>query len=61
MNFLLICWRLVSGWLRGHEHHYTLLKWDNQEQCLYVQCWECGARSYGNFEVEKGLDDAETD
>ncbi|KKN42476.1 hypothetical protein LCGC14_0712860 [marine sediment metagenome] len=51
MNFL----RLVRGWLKGHQHHYTLLRWDDGKRCLYVECWECGTRSYGSMEVENEL------
>ena len=50
MNFLSICWRLFRGWLNGHHHHYTLMRWDTQARCLYMECWECGARSYGHEE-----------
>ncbi len=53
MNFLLICWRLVLGFLSGHSHKFTLLRWDDEEACLYVECWECGARSYGDAAIKR--------
>lgn len=50
MSFFRICGHLLWGWLSGHQHHFTLLRWDNEEACLYVECWECGHRSYGHHD-----------
>jgi len=38
----------IRGWLSGHSHHYTLVRWDDEKQCLYIKCWECDHRSYGD-------------
>ena len=56
LDFLAICGRLIWGWINGHSHHYTLLRWDDEEACLYVECWGCGQRSYGDSKIKENPD-----